>query len=163
MINKFTKARKMRELQASSVWKSLGWLKHGVKKFWAQNILTILEYIWKHTVETRPKNAASMTLHPVRQVIWKYILKYNGDKPNKCNLCRYASSRTEHLRTLMQTHRRDQSNKCNLCDYATPHKGNLRALLKIHRRYIVKQLQQVCSVTASDYSINSIQPFMHII
>ena len=55
-----------------------------------------------------------------------------GEKPNKCNLCNYASSRAGNLRTHLQTHSGEKSNKCNLCDYASSDPSSLRKHLKRH-------------------------------
>ena len=42
-------------------------------------------------------------------------------KPNRCNLCNYASSLAGNLRTHLKTHSGEMSNKC---DYASSQAGH---------------------------------------
>ena len=55
-----------------------------------------------------------------------------GEKSNKCNQCKFASSLKSSLRRHLKIHSGDKSNKCNQCDYASFEAGHLRRHLKTH-------------------------------
>ena len=57
---------------------------------------------------------------------------HKGEKSNKCNLCDFASTRTDHLRTHMKTHSGEKPNKCHLCEYSCIEPGTLWAHIKTH-------------------------------
>ena len=55
-----------------------------------------------------------------------HLQMHGGEKPNKCNQCDYASSRADHLRTHLKTH------KCNRCNFASSRADMLRRHVKLH-------------------------------
>ena len=56
----------------------------------------------------------------------------NGEKPNKCNQCDYASNHAGNLRDHLKTHSGEKPHKCNQCKYASSQATNLRRHLKMH-------------------------------
>ena len=51
---------------------------------------------------------------------------HNGEKPNKCNQCDFASTEAGNFNTPLKAHSRKKSKKCNECDFAFSQAGNLR-------------------------------------
>ena len=78
-------------------------------------------------------------IHSLWELIENDALQCTGKKKifysfrKKCNQCDFSSSRRDHLRTHLKTHRGAKSNKCNKCDYASSQADVLRTHLKTHR------------------------------
>ena len=78
----------------------------------------------------------------------------------KCNLCDFASSRANNLRTHLKTHTGEKSNKCNQCDYSSSHTGALRRHLKTHSGEKSNKCNQ-CDYASSDAGDLRIHSKMH--
>ena len=72
-------------------------------------------------------------LQNVNKEASKNVTKNGQDmRSNKCNQCKYESSRAGNMRSHLKRHSGEKSNKCNQCDYASSEARNLRRHMKIH-------------------------------
>ena len=62
----------------------------------------------------------------------KHSKMHSGEELNKCNQCKYETSRAGDLRRHLKTHSGEKQNKCNQCNYASSQAGHLRTHLKTH-------------------------------
>ena len=72
-------------------------------------------------------------LQSVNEEASENVTKNGQDmRSNKCNQCKYESSRAGNLRTHLKRHNGEKSNKCNQCDFAFSYANVLRTHLKAH-------------------------------
>ena len=86
--------------------------------------------------------------------VWSYIysgrqfeenfIAHIGEKSNKCNICKYASSQSSDLRRLMKTHNGEKSKKCNQFHFAS-----YQAVLW---RYISKPKEKRSETNATNFT-----------
>ena len=85
---------------------------------------------WRETPPLQPMRVYT-TISP--SGLRKHIKrKHAGEKPHKCNQCKYTSASSGELQSHMRTHTGEKPYNCNQCNYTSAHVTNLQNHMRRH-------------------------------